>query len=139
LFASLHGSKQQVRRHNLFELMSLAEELLKSRSINELKSLVQQLKDDGEAKQTELQGMVGSQYLEFIQSADKILDMTSRSSSIVNNLTDFWNCNANLTNQVDKLMHLTADSVLTKRNKSSIFDGNCCSLMLIFLIMNNAI
>jgi uncharacterized protein Yka (UPF0111/DUF47 family) len=113
--------------------MSLAEELLKTRSINELKTLVQQLQDDGEAKQTELQGMVGSQYLEFIQSADKILDMTHRSSCIVNNLTDFWKCNTSLTNQLDQLMRLTADSVLKKQKKLNFFDDNGTFFLFYFI------
>lgn len=53
-------------------MSSLAEDLLKSRTIPELKNLVITLKNEYNNKKSELQAMVGSKYHDFIQSADKI-------------------------------------------------------------------
>ena len=49
--------------------------LLKSKSISELRELVQNLRAKSGSKKEELQLMVGSKYHEFIQSADTIATM----------------------------------------------------------------
>ncbi|RYG61722.1 hypothetical protein EON64_18380, partial [archaeon] len=65
---------------------SLADDLLKSRSVSELRSLVFSLQSDANEKKAELQSMVGSQYQEFLQSADRIATMHSESVDIVQSL-----------------------------------------------------
>lgn len=62
---------------------TLADDLLKSRSIHELRELVHTLQTDADAKKSELQSMVGSQYHEFIQSADRIATMQTQSHNIL--------------------------------------------------------
>lgn len=48
-------------------MTSLADDLLRTRHIPELREVVQSLQRDSEAKKTELQHMVGSKYLDFLQ------------------------------------------------------------------------
>jgi hypothetical protein len=66
---------------------TLADDLLKSRSIQELRDLVYTLQIDADGKKSELQSMVGSQYHEFIQSADRIAKMQSQSHKVMDMLT----------------------------------------------------
>jgi hypothetical protein len=69
---------------------SLADDLLKSRTIADLRNLIQGLRHDAERKRSELQSMVGSQYHEFIQSADKIAKMDGESKMLTQCLLNFW-------------------------------------------------
>lgn len=74
-------------------MSALAEDLLKTRSISELRSLIQQMHKEAEDKKADLRSMVGSQYQEFIQSADKISEMRHQSKALVQVLEDFWSKN----------------------------------------------
>ena len=85
-------------------MTSLADDLLKSRSISDLRSLIHDLRRDGEGKRTELQSMVGSQYHEFIQSADKISGMNEQSRQLVEKLGEFWTQNQQVINHVNTLL-----------------------------------
>ena len=70
-------------------LVSSAQELLKTRSIPELRDLVQTLEKDAVSKVTELQAMVGSKYHDFIQSADAIAKMQGKSEYLEGNINGF--------------------------------------------------
>ena len=85
-------------------MTSLAEDLLKSRAIVELRTLIHDLRRDAEGKRSELQSMVGSQYHEFIQSADKISGMNEQSKQLVEKLADFWQQNQQVINHVNQLL-----------------------------------
>lgn len=65
---------------------SLADDLLKSRSIHELRELVHTLQVDADGKKSELQSMVGGQYHEFVESADRIATMQQQSLEILDML-----------------------------------------------------
>eukprot|EP01031_Cornospumella_fuschlensis_P046366 gene46366-56777_t len=65
---------------------SLADDLLKSRGVSELRSLVQSLQNEADEKKQGLQSMVGSQYQQFLQSADRISTMHTESVDIVQSL-----------------------------------------------------
>ena len=66
-----------------------ADELLKTKTIKELRILVETLNNDSLSKQTELQVMVGSKYHDFIQSANEITEMKKRSEIIQLKLSKF--------------------------------------------------
>lgn len=86
------------------KMTSLADDLLKSRSIQQLTCVVQNLSNEVMNKQKELQGMVGSQYNQFIRSADKIIDMRNRSTSLIISLKDFVSQSSYISDSFDKLM-----------------------------------
>jgi hypothetical protein len=67
-------------------MLTSADELLKTRTIPELRRLVYSLSSDADGKQTELRSMVGSKYHDFIQSADAISDMKARAHAIAERL-----------------------------------------------------
>jgi hypothetical protein len=98
----------------------LAEDLLKNRSISDLKNVVTQLQIDSEQKKAELQGMVGSQYHEFIQSADKIAEMRKHSEAILSNLKSFTESKAQLIENVSVLLNQDK----TVQNESVEIDFN---------------
>lgn len=77
-------------------MTSLADDLLRSRTIPELRELVYSLEKDSGSKKTELQHMVGSKYHDFIQSADKIASMKEKSILIEQQIQQFWNSNQQL-------------------------------------------
>lgn len=78
------------------KMTSLADDLLRSRTIPELRELVNSLEKDSGSKKTELQHMVGSKYHDFIQSADKIASMKEKSLLIDQQIQQFWNSNQQL-------------------------------------------
>lgn len=67
---------------------TLADDLLKSRSIQELRELVHTIQLDANSKKSELQSMVGSQYHEFIQSADRIATMEQQACQMMSMLSN---------------------------------------------------
>lgn len=71
-------------------MTSLADDLLRNRPISDLRVLIKQLHDDGEEKKRELRRMVGSQYHEFIQSADNLAGMHAQSQQMLYVLDKFW-------------------------------------------------
>jgi hypothetical protein len=84
----------------------LAEDLLKSRTIQELKHVVHELAKDGDLKKTELQGMVGSQYQEFIQSADKIIEMKKQASIVSSELFNFWSSSEKMLKSIESVLSI---------------------------------
>lgn len=94
-------------------MTSLAEDLLKSRPISDLRVLIDSLHEDGEKKKAELQSMVGSQYHEFIQSADKIHDMHQESQSLLKKLDGFWVKNQELVHHISQLLGRNTDKSAT--------------------------
>lgn len=85
-------------------MTTLADDLLKTRSICELRVLSEQLKKDAESKQNDLQLMVGSQYHDFIQSADKISEMKTFTGQITEQLNHFWDHNIQVMQNVQLLI-----------------------------------
>lgn len=83
---------------------TLADDLLKSRTIGDLRSLIQGLRNDAQSKRSELQSMVGSQYHEFIQSADKIAKMDEQSKTLTASLDKFWSQNQQVIQNVNRLL-----------------------------------
>jgi hypothetical protein len=69
--------------------MESADDLLRTKSIYDLRSLVASLESSATAKKSELQYTVGSKYHEFIESADAISDMFKKAHSIEQNLQHF--------------------------------------------------
>ena len=110
----------------LITFNKMADELLKSNSIVELRDLVYSLEKDAEGKKTELQHMVGSKYHDFIQSADKISKMKSSSKKVEGMITDFWSQNADLIAKVQKLLVLTLpdNQQYSKNVHNTAFKGN---------------
>lgn len=71
--------------------MSLsAEELLKTKSVPELRDLVISLEKDAKLKQVELQQLVGSKYHDFVESADTIKKMFVVSSEVEECVPNIW-------------------------------------------------
>jgi hypothetical protein len=77
-------------------MTSLADDLLRSRSVGELRELVNSLERDSSSRKTELQQMVGSKYHDFIQSADKITKMKEKSIAIEEAIEQSWQLNQSL-------------------------------------------
>lgn len=97
-------SNPVISAHIISQMTSLADDLLKTRSILDLNSVVDNLSNEILNKQKELQGMVGSQYNQFIRSADKIIDMKNRSNELLSSLTDFVSFNSKVITNFDKLV-----------------------------------
>jgi hypothetical protein len=101
------------------QMTSLAEDLLKSRGIHELKLLVFDLSNEAERKKLELQRTVGSQYREFIQSADKIIEMKQQSQSVIKYLEDFWECNHKMTQNASFIFQVGSSSNFAETSGST--------------------
>lgn len=106
-------------------MTSLADDLLKSRSISDLRSLIHDLRRDAEGKRTDLQSMVGSQYHEFIQSADKISGMNDQSKQLVEKLSEFWLQNQQVIHHVNALLGQQSKSqqMVEKANPEKLLEG----------------
>ena len=85
----------------------MAEELLKSHTIPELREIVSNLERDALSKKTELQHMVGSKYHDFIQSADLIADMQQKVSEMESKFGDFWKSSETLVAKTYDLLSRT--------------------------------
>lgn len=88
----------------------LADDLLKTHTISELRELVVRFENDSLSKQSELQHMVGSKYHDFIQNADLIAEMQSKSELIGNDLNKLWKLSQNVSTNVKDLLSRTMDS-----------------------------
>jgi hypothetical protein len=88
-------------------LISSADELLKTRTIPELRELVSSLENDGNSKITELQVMVGSKYHDFIQSADAIAAMGQKSEFLEANLNGFLKLSQDVVAKTRELLERT--------------------------------
>ena len=88
-------------------MTSLADDLLRSRTIPELRELVNSLEKDSGSKKTELQHMVGSKYHDFIQSADKISSMKEKSIQIEQQILSCWSYNQELIAKAQTLLNHT--------------------------------
>ena len=84
-----------------------ADDLLKTRTIPELRELASSLHRDGNSKRQELQHMVGSKYHDFIQSADAIATMREKSVLMENKLAGFWSCSQDLVAKTQDLLSRT--------------------------------
>jgi CHASE3 domain sensor protein len=107
-------------------MTSLADDLLKSRTIPELRDLISTLEKDANGKKTELQQMVGSKYHDFIQSADKIAEMKTKSDLIERQIVNFWECNQDLILKAQDLLNQTLPEQHRKSKSSdqiSLFSG----------------
>lgn len=91
-------------------LLTSADELLRTRSIPELRDLVNSLENDGNSKITELQVMVGSKYHDFIQSADAIAAMQSKSEFLESNLCRFLKLSQDVVTKTRDLLSRTVDN-----------------------------
>jgi hypothetical protein len=91
-------------------LVASAEELLKTRTIPELRDLVYSLENDGNSKITELQVMVGSKYHDFIQSADAIAAMQQKSEFLESNLCRFLQLSEEIVLKTKDLLSRTVNS-----------------------------
>jgi hypothetical protein len=91
-------------------LTTSADELLKTRTIPELRDLVFSLENDGNSKITELQVMVGSKYHDFIQSADAIAAMQQKSEFLESNLCRFLQLSQDVVTKTRDLLSRTVDN-----------------------------
>lgn len=73
--------------------MISADELLKTKSVPELRKLVSILHDDANSKKIELQHLVGSKYHDFIESADSITEMLEFACVVEDKIPDLWGKN----------------------------------------------
>jgi hypothetical protein len=93
------------------ELMhSSADDLLRTRKIPELRSYILTLENESAAKQSELQHMVGSKYHDFIQSADAIATMQTKSQQLDSSLQSFWQSSQDAVKQTKNLLLRTSTS-----------------------------
>ena len=67
-----------------------ADELLKTKSVPELRKLVSILNEDANSKKVELQHLVGSKYHDFIESADSITQMLEYACIVQEKIPDLW-------------------------------------------------
>lgn len=86
-------------------MTTLADDLLKSRPISDLRVLIKQLGKDADDKKAELRSMVGSQYHQFIQSADKISEMHDQSKILLSSLDLFWEKNQDFVGQMQSFLN----------------------------------
>jgi hypothetical protein len=99
-------------------LVSSAEELLKTRSIPDLRELVQTLETDAVSKVSELQSMVGSKYHDFIQSADAISAMQQKSEYLEGNLKKFLVLSQEVSGHTHELLEHTSIDQSNKADAS---------------------
>ncbi len=102
-------------------MTSLADDLLKTRTIPELRDLISTLEKDANGKKTELQQMVGSKYHDFIQSADKITEMKVKSDLIEKQIVQFWKRNQDVIIKAQDLLNQTMPE---NNRKASSSDHN---------------
>lgn len=101
-------------------MISSADDLLKTRTIPELRSLVGSLAVDAESKQTELRLMVGSKYHDFIQSADAIAAMRMKTDEIGLKLSGFSKFSVALIENAKDLLKHTEPTATPISSSSSV-------------------
>jgi len=97
-------------------MISSVEDILQSRSIHELRDLVHDLDRESKTKQSELQQMVGSTYLDFIQSADAISDMRKKAELMDQQLASFGALSQDIVDKTKFL--LDQSSVFASKSKT---------------------
>jgi hypothetical protein len=100
-------------------MTTLADDLLRSRTIPELRELVNSLERDSGAKRTELQHMVGSKYHDFIQSADKISSMKDKSVALEQQITSFYAANEKLLAQASTILDFSQPDLQRQKPQQS--------------------
>ena len=96
-------------------LLASADELLRTRTIPQLRDLVYSLENDGNSKITELQVMVGSKYHDFIQSADAIAIMQQKSEFLEVNLCGFLKLSEDVVSKTTDLLSRTLEEKATDK------------------------
>ena len=118
-------------------MTSLAEDLLKTRTIPELRDRVNQLEKESNAKKTELQLMVGSKYHDFIQSADMINEMRGQVTLVEQQIERLWKCNQDLVQRGHNLLNLTVPNNARKRKAievSTLLSGKLITSLYSYII-----
>ena len=101
-------------------MTSLAENLLRTRAIADLSVAVDNLNHEAINKKSELQKMVGSQYNQFILSADKIIEMKNASTQLLIKLEDSYRLNKELSGNLRRLFHSDKLSFQTVSTRSPL-------------------
>lgn len=91
-------------------MLSQADDLLKAHSIPELRLLQDRLHKEANGKKQELQSMVGSKYNDFIQSADAISIMRTKSELMGEKLASFFACSQALVSATNELLNAKGGS-----------------------------
>lgn len=107
--------------------MISSDELLRSKSIQELRLLARQLEVSVENQQNELRELVGSKYYDFIQSADAISDMYVKAKETELGLSKFLPQTQDVIIKTQSLLQHSTQSVITNDSKTArnITDINC--------------
>lgn len=131
--AQLHANNNNVSQASVTNAEILtnasAEDLLRLKTIPELRNLISSLDEEASSKQTELQLMVGSKYHDFIQSADSISQMQQSTGKMEKKLEDFWGSSKVVVNQTkDLLLCTTNESSINNNNKNN--NSNIASINL---------
>lgn len=111
-------------------MTTLADDLLKNKPIADLRVLIKQLNKDAEDKKTELRSMVGSQYHQFIQSADKISEMHDQSKVLLASLDQFWERNQDFVSQMQRFLHKDAQTTSAGQQPEKLRSGKPRRLVL---------
>lgn len=111
-------------------MTTLADDLLKNKPIADLRVLIKQLNKDAEDKKTELRSMVGSQYHQFIQSADKISEMHDQSKVLLASLDQFWERNQDFVSQMQRFLHKDAQTTSAGQQLEKLRSGKSRRLVL---------
>lgn len=102
--------------------MLSADELLRAKPISELRTLVLTLEKECASKQTELRQMVGSKYLDFIESADSISTMHKNADLLSQRVQTFGARGIDL---ISKIRDVMARTNIQPSDSSSIsFDNS---------------
>ena len=100
-----------------------AEDLLRTKSIFELRQLVEKLNQTAQSKQSELQQMVGSKYHDFIQSADSIAAMKEKLTSVESHLVKFWDYADQVVQNSNRLLQPTVSLTTSDQDFTSKVSG----------------
>eukprot|EP01033_Poteriospumella_lacustris_P016372 gene16372-11705_t len=117
-------------RRDTATMTTLADDLLKNKPIADLRVLIKQLNKDAEDKKTELRSMVGSQYHQFIQSADKISEMHDQSKVLLASLDQFWERNQDFVSQMQRFLHKDAQTTSAGQQLEKLRSGKSRRLVL---------
>lgn len=117
---------------------STGEEHLRTQSIPNLRNLICSLENEAIGKQSELQILVGSYYHDFIQSADAIANMASKSRQMDEKISKLWTHSQNLIGKTQDLLNC---SEINRENPSKVIVGNPLQNSSIYpkrLVLNSA-
>lgn len=100
-------------------MQASSEELLRSRGVAELRALVASLESDCARKQTDLRTMVGSKYLDFIESADAIADMFQHANQLTTIIGRLPAMGDDLVDKIYDVIQRTTSASIGNSNDSS--------------------